>query len=109
MHGWEGRINAPIIPYPKHHHQNRSQIIFYLSKGDTFLKNICQEIPVSSERETPTEFRAKLTFQGLSKNEKLAEVTSKSGLGQSERKKNRKQCVYRSQGKNFSKKVVKKY
>lgn len=40
VHGWEGRIKAPSTPYPKHHHQNRSQRIFYLSKGDMVLKNM---------------------------------------------------------------------
>lgn len=96
--------SLPQAPPPEQEPDN-----FLFIKRRHILKNICQEIPVSSERETPTEFRAKVTFQGLSKEEKLAEVTSKSGLGQSERKKNRKDCVYRSQRRNFNKKVVKKY
>lgn len=76
--------SLPQAPPPEQEPDN-----FLFIKRRHIFKNICQEIPVSSERET-TEFRAKLTFQGLSKNKKLAEVTSKYGLGQSERKKNRK-------------------
>lgn len=66
---------------------------FFIYQKETWFKKKCQEILVSSEKETPLEFRAKLTFQGSSKDEKLAEATSRSGSEQSERKEEKQERV----------------